>query len=40
MERFVAGPVTVVVDHPAYAHEPALGDDTPAELRRDLQLGS
>jgi hypothetical protein len=39
IERFVAGPVTLVVDHPAYADETALGDDTLAELRHDLQRG-
>ena len=39
VERFVGGPVTVVVDHPAYRGETALGDETLAELRRDLQHG-
>jgi hypothetical protein len=35
----VAGPITLVVGHPGYAHETALGAETLAELRRDLQLG-
>ena len=39
MEWFVAGPITLVVAHPAYAHETAPGAETLAELRRDLQLG-
>jgi hypothetical protein len=39
VERFVGGPVTVVVDHPAYRVETELGDETLAELRRDLQHG-
>ncbi|HZA79043.1 MAG TPA: DUF3501 family protein [Acidimicrobiales bacterium] len=39
VERFVGGPVTVVVDHPAYRAETELGDETLAELRRDLQHG-
>jgi hypothetical protein len=39
IERFVARPVTLAVDHPAYAKETVLGDDTLAELRHDLWLG-
>jgi hypothetical protein len=39
VERFVAGPVAVVVDHPAYPAETQLGDDTLAELRQDVQHG-
>jgi hypothetical protein len=37
IERFVARPVAVLVDRPAYASRTALGDDTLAELRQDLQ---
>jgi hypothetical protein len=39
VERFVAGPVAMVVDHPAYPTETVLGDETLAELRHDLQHG-
>ena len=39
VERFVSGPVAVVLDHPAYPAETALGDETLAELRHDVQHG-
>jgi hypothetical protein len=39
VERFAAGPVVLVVDHPEYAHETTLGPDTVAELLRDLREG-
>jgi hypothetical protein len=39
IERFMAGPVTLVVDHPVYPHETALGDETLVELRHDLRRG-
>jgi hypothetical protein len=35
--RFAAGPVTLVVDHPAYHHELVLGEGTVAELLTDLR---
>lgn len=34
--RFVAGPVRLVIDHPAYHHEVALSDEARAELTADL----
>jgi Protein of unknown function (DUF3501) len=37
--RFLTGPVTVVVDHPAYAAETVLADETLAELSHDLRHG-
>lgn len=37
IERFVAGPVTLLVDHPNYQHEQVLADATRAELLRDLR---
>lgn len=37
VERFAAGPVTLVIDHPAYAHEAELGDATRGELLADLR---
>ena len=39
VEAFGAGPVTLVVDHPEYRHEQRLGEQTVAELRRDLHGG-
>ncbi|HEX6424942.1 MAG TPA: DUF3501 family protein [Acidimicrobiales bacterium] len=39
VERFAAGGVTLVADHPAYAAETALADDTVAELAADLRGG-
>lgn len=39
VERFAAGPVVLVVDHPAYRHEVQLGPDTVAELLGDLRDG-
>jgi hypothetical protein len=39
VERFLAGPVTAVVAHPAYVAETVLGDETLAELRQDLRHG-
>lgn len=39
VERFAAGPVTVVCDHPAYPQETTLGDDMLAELVSDLRHG-
>ncbi|HEX5366077.1 MAG TPA: DUF3501 family protein [Acidimicrobiales bacterium] len=39
VERFDAGPVSAVVDHPAYRAETPLADDTLAELRADLRGG-
>ena len=39
VERFAAGPVVLVVDHPAYATEVALRDDTVTELTGDLRTG-
>lgn len=35
--RFAADPVTLVIDHPNYAFETALGADTIAELLGDLR---
>jgi hypothetical protein len=37
IERFAAGPVVLVVDHPAYRHETQLSDETVAELLTDLR---
>jgi hypothetical protein len=37
IERFAAGPVTVVIDHPAYTHEQLLSDETREELLTDLR---
>ncbi|WP_334142809.1 DUF3501 family protein [Rhabdothermincola sp.] len=37
IERFAAGPVTVVIDHPAYTHEQRLTDETREELLTDLR---
>jgi len=39
VERFAAGGVTLVADHPAYAAETPLADDTVAELAADLRSG-
>jgi hypothetical protein len=39
VERFAAGPVTLVADHPDYAVETALAADTAAELLGDLRDG-
>ena len=39
VERFAAGAVTLVADHPAYAAETPLADDTVAELAADLRSG-
>jgi hypothetical protein len=39
VERFLGGPVTVVVDHPAHRAETELGDERLAELRQDVQHG-
>jgi hypothetical protein len=39
VERFARGPVTLVVDHPAYACETSLTDETLAELAGDLRTG-
>ena len=39
VERFAAGRVTLVADHPAYAAETGLADDTVAELAADLRRG-
>jgi hypothetical protein len=39
IERFAGGPVSLVIDHPEYAHEVALSDGTRAELLRDLRGG-
>ena len=39
VEAFAAGPVAVVSDHPAYAVEAALPDETHAELVADLRHG-
>jgi hypothetical protein len=35
--RFAAGPVRLAVDHPAYAHEAVLGEETRASLLEDLR---
>jgi hypothetical protein len=37
IERFAAEPVALVIDHPEYRHETALGGDTVAELLTDLR---
>jgi hypothetical protein len=37
VERFAAGPVALVIDHPEYRHETMLGADTVAELLTDLR---
>jgi hypothetical protein len=37
VERFAAGPVWLVIDHPAYLEETQLTDDTRAELLADLR---
>lgn len=39
VERLAAGGATLVVDHPAYAAETGLADDTVAELAADLRGG-
>lgn len=39
VERFAAGPVTLVSDHPEYAVEAPLPDETAAELASDLRNG-
>jgi hypothetical protein len=39
VERFVAGPVTLVADHAQYAVETPLGADTLAELAADVRHG-
>jgi hypothetical protein len=39
VERFVAGPVTLVANHAQYAFETPLSADTLAELATDLQHG-
>lgn len=39
VERFAAGGVTLVADHPAYGAETPLADDTVAELAADLGSG-
>jgi phosphomannomutase len=39
VERFAAGPVTVVCSHPAYPAETVLSDATHAELTTDLRKG-
>lgn len=39
VERFAAGGVTLVADHPAYGAETPLADDTVAELAADLRSG-
>ncbi len=39
VERFAAGPVTVVCTHPAYPAETVLADATVAELAADLRNG-
>ena len=39
VERFAAGPVTLVVDHPAYLEEAELSDVNAAELLADLRGG-
>ncbi|MCU1498231.1 MAG: uncharacterized protein JWM47_2184, partial [Acidimicrobiales bacterium] len=36
VERFRAGPVALVIDHPAYGYETPLAPDTTAELLSDL----
>jgi Protein of unknown function (DUF3501) len=37
IDRFAASPVTLVVDHPNYAHEVELGEATRRELLNDLR---
>jgi hypothetical protein len=37
IEAFAAGPVYLLLDHPAYEHEVELGDETRHELLRDLR---
>jgi hypothetical protein len=37
VERFATEPVALVIDHPEYRHETALGADTVAELLTDLR---
>jgi len=37
VERFAAGPVTLVIDHPAYAEEAELPDEVRRELLGDLR---
>lgn len=37
VERFAAGPVTLAVTHPRYAHETVLGEATVGELLADLR---
>jgi hypothetical protein len=37
IERFAAGPVALVVDHPQYREETALTDESRAELLTDLR---
>jgi hypothetical protein len=37
IEQFAAGPVSLVVDHPAYEHEVELGEPTRRELLADLR---
>lgn len=39
VDRFAAGPVTLVCSHPAYTAEAALSDETRAELTGDLRNG-
>jgi hypothetical protein len=39
IERFVAGPATLVADHAQYAFETPLGADTLAELAADVRHG-
>jgi len=37
IERFAAGPVSLVLDHPEYGHSTPLGPETVAELLADLR---
>lgn len=37
VEKVAAGPVRLVIDHPAYVHQTSLGADTVAELLTDLR---
>jgi len=37
VDAFAVGPVTLVVDHPAYPHEERLGEATVTELLQDLR---
>jgi hypothetical protein len=39
VERFDAGPVTLLADHPSYSFETPLADETVAELASDLRDG-